>query len=122
VVGSGNILADMYTNVGAESTGRALATRLWELTDDPGMKDMLGCMIARDTMHQQQWLAVIEELGGYKSLPIPNSFPQLEKYSQYEYAFISPGTHEAEKTPDGRWTHGASLDGKGEFHVLKAEP
>ena len=40
--------------MGAESTGRVLATRLWEITDDPGMKDMLSFMIARDTMHQQQ--------------------------------------------------------------------
>ena len=44
----------------ADDDRRALATRLWEITDDPGMKDMLGFMIARDTMHQQQWLAVIE--------------------------------------------------------------
>jgi Mn-containing catalase len=46
----------------------------------PGMKDMLAFLIARDTMHQQQWLAVIEELGGHeKQLPIPNSFPQGEE-------------------------------------------
>jgi hypothetical protein len=31
---------------------------------NPGMRDMLHFLIARDTMHQQQWLAVIEELGG----------------------------------------------------------
>ncbi len=55
VVGSGNIAADMYANVMAESTGRVLATRLWELTDDAGMKDMLAFLIARDTMHQNQW-------------------------------------------------------------------
>ena len=54
----------MYANVMAESTGRLLATRLWEATDDPGMKDMLAFLIARDTMHQNQWLAVLEELGG----------------------------------------------------------
>ncbi|ELY97244.1 catalase [Natrialba chahannaoensis JCM 10990] len=35
-----------------EGTGRTLATRLWEYTDDPGMKDMLSYLIARDTMHQ----------------------------------------------------------------------
>jgi Mn-containing catalase len=84
VVGSGNILADIYTNVAAESTGRALAIRLWKITDDPGMKDMLGSMIDRDTMHQQQWLAVIEELGGPSALPIPNSFPQLDKYKEFD--------------------------------------
>lgn len=64
VVASGNLAADMYANVMAESTGRLLATRLWESTDDPGMKDMLAFLIARDTMHQNQWLAVLEELGG----------------------------------------------------------
>jgi Mn-containing catalase len=121
VVGSGNILADMYTNVAAESTGRALATRLWEITDDPGMKDMLGFMIARDTMHQQQWLAVIEELGGTSALPIPNSFPQLDKYKAFDYSFITTNI-DGTGTPEGRWTQGPSLDGKGEFHVLKAEP
>ncbi len=53
----------------------ALACRLYEMTDDAGMKDMLKYLIARDVMHQQQWLAVIEELGGYHAqLPIPNSF------------------------------------------------
>ena len=54
----------MYANCAAEAVGRTLATRLLELTDDPGMKDMLTFLIARDTMHQQQWLAVIEELEG----------------------------------------------------------
>src|SRR5690606_30705087 len=77
VYASGNIAGDMLANATAEATGRTLATRLYHLTDDPGMKDMLAFLIARDTMHQQQWLAVIEELGGYEAaLPVPNSFPQ----------------------------------------------
>ena len=121
VVGSGNILADMYTNVAAESTGRTLATRLWHITDDPGMKDLLSFMIARDTMHQQQWLAVIEELGGDKALPIPNSFPQSKENQEFSYAFISPNI-DGSGTPAGRWTHGPSLDGHGEFSVLEAKP
>jgi Mn-containing catalase len=53
----------MRANVAAEAVGRTLATRLLEMTDDPGMKDLLKFLIARDTMHQQQWLAVLEELG-----------------------------------------------------------
>ena len=77
IYASGNLAADMYCNVAAESTGRVLAVRLFNATEDDGMKKMLHYMIARDTMHQQQWLAVIEELGGDKGvLPIPNSFDQ----------------------------------------------
>jgi Mn-containing catalase len=67
VYASGNIAGDMLANATAEATGRTLACRLFAATDDPGMKDMWRLLIARDTMHQQQWLAVIEELGGFES-------------------------------------------------------
>jgi Mn-containing catalase len=36
IVASGNLAADMYANVMAESTSRLLATRLYEMTDDEG--------------------------------------------------------------------------------------
>src|SRR3954447_18366870 len=75
VYASGNVAADMYANVTAESSGRVLAVRLYNMTDDPGMKDMLSFLIARDTMHQQQWLAAIEDMGAEANLPIPDSFP-----------------------------------------------
>ena len=41
----------------AEATGRTLAVRLYNATNDAGMRDMWSFLIARDTMHQQQWLA-----------------------------------------------------------------
>ncbi|MEJ8800465.1 manganese catalase family protein [Pontibacter sp. H249] len=122
VVGSGNLAADMYANVMAESTGRVLATRLWEATDDPGMKDMLSFLIARDTMHQNQWLAVLEELGGLKGVhPIPNSFPQSQENHEYNYAFVSTKVNDDDGSVDemrnSRWGKGKSMDGKGEFRV-----
>ncbi|HEY0602106.1 MAG TPA: manganese catalase family protein [Herpetosiphonaceae bacterium] len=122
VYASGNIAADMYANVAAESTGRVLATRLYNLTDDPGMKDMLSFLIARDTMHQQQWLAVIEELGGHEGvLPIPNSFPQAKENTEFSYAFVSTGV-DGIAPPQGRFNSGPSLDGKGEFNIRRAVP
>ena len=121
VYASGNLAADMYANVTAEATGRTLATRLYELTDDPGMKDMLSFLIARDTMHQQQWLAVIEELGGPEALPIPNSFPQEQEKHEFAYAFLTTAVDGGAK-PEGRWSHGPSIDGRGEFHSEPARP
>jgi Mn-containing catalase len=122
VYASGNLAADMFANVTAESSGRVLACRLWEMTDDPGMKDMLSFLIARDTMHQQQWLAVIEELGGYKGvLPIPNSFPQSEEVKGLDYAYVVTGIDGA-AVPEGRFTSGASLDGKSEYTLVQAAP
>lgn len=123
IVSSGNIAADMYANVMAESTGRVLASRLWKATDDKGMKDMLSFLLARDTMHQQQWLAVLEELGGYEgNLPIPNSFPQAEENQEKNYSFISTRIGSDESKAHGRWSEGKSLDGKGEFKFEKAKP
>jgi len=122
VVSSGNIAADMHANVYAEATGRALATRLYELTDDPGMKDMLSFLIARDTMHQNQWMAVLEELGGTAANhPIPNSFPQSLENSDFNYSFVSTNINK-ETQAEGRWTTGTSIDGKGEFNLKYAEP
>lgn len=127
VVSSGNIAADMFSNVNAEATGRALATRLWEMTDDPGMKDMLSFLIARDTMHQNQWMAVLEELGHgdpRHALPIPNSFPQANEVQNVNYAFINTNIDPDEPSlaSKGRWAQGQSIDGKGQFHELKAQP
>jgi Mn-containing catalase len=112
IVASGNLAADMYANIAAEATGRLLAVRLYELTDDPGMKDMLSYLIARDTMHQNQWHAVLEELG--ETLPVPASFPQEKENGDYSYQFMST-FREQREDPGERWTEGTSIDGEGEF-------
>ncbi len=122
IYASGNIAADMYCNVAAEATGRVLATRLYNATTDAGMKDMWSFLIARDTMHQQQWLAVVEELGGHEgALPMPNSFPQSKENQTHNYDFFDTGV-EGSEAPQGRWTSGPSLDRKGEYSVFKNRP
>ncbi|HTG38939.1 manganese catalase family protein [Sphingomonas sp.] len=122
VYASGNLAADMMANVTAESTGRMLATKLYNMTDDPGMKDMLSYLIARDTYHQQQFMAVIEELGGLEgNLPIPNSFPQENENS--EFAYVQLGfNRDGTPPPAGRWSEGPSLDGKSQYSQRPMEP
>ena len=119
VIGTGNIAADMHSNVTAESGGRALATRLYALTEDKGMKDMLSFLIARDTMHQNQWLAVLEDLG--EAHPIPNSFPQEKEAQEFSYAFMSTDISKP-ADPQERWTTGPSIDGKSSFSFVHAHP
>ncbi|QLF68949.1 manganese catalase family protein [Peteryoungia desertarenae] len=122
IYASGNIAADMSANVTAESTGRILAVRLFNMTNDPGMKDMLSYLIARDTMHQNQWLAALEELGGHKEVfPIPNSFPQDQENQEFSYSYLGFQADGSEP-PQGRWTEGQSIDGKGEFSSAPMEP
>jgi Mn-containing catalase len=115
IYASGNIAADMTANVTAESTGRVLAVRLFNMTSDPGMKDMLSFLIARDTMHQNQWLAALEELGGAANVfPIPNSFPQEQEKQEFSYSFLGFQADGSDPVA-GRWSQGTSIDGKGEF-------
>ncbi len=122
IYASGNLAGDMYCNVAAEATGRTLACRLYNATDDAGMKEMLAFNIARDTMHQEQWLAMLEELGP-SHLPVPNSFPQSKENSEYSYSFLITTTDRAPGTQAGQaWTTGTAPDGKGEFNVKIAEP
>jgi len=123
VYASGNIAADMYSNITAEATGRALATRLYAMTDDAGMKDMLSFLIARDTMHQQQWLAVLAELQEQGDvLPIPNSFPQSLENQEVNYLFLGTHIDPNAPIPQGRWSQGMSLDGKAQFSAGRAMP
>lgn len=122
IYASGNIAADMTANVAAETTGRTLAVRLYNMTDDTGMKDMLSYLIARDTMHQNQWLAALEELGGMTgAFPIPNSFPQSQEKTEFSYAYLGFQADGSAPVP-GRWGEGPSIDGKGTFTTGKLHP
>ncbi|MEB3358341.1 MAG: manganese catalase family protein [Synechococcales bacterium] len=123
IVASGNLMADFFSNVQAEAQGRLQAVRLYEMSTDPGVKDTLSYMIARDTMHQNQWLAAIEELkkDGLEGLPVPSKFPrELEKQeTSYKFWNLSEGT----ESQQGGWAKGPSPDGKGQFEYLeKPEP
>lgn len=121
IVASGNLLADFRMNVTAESQGRLQVARLYNMTEDKGVRDMLSFLLARDTMHQNQWLAAIEELksDGLEDTPCPNNFPQEAEATQFSYQFLnfSQGTESAE----GRWAKGTAPDGKGKFEYV-AEP
>jgi Mn-containing catalase len=122
IYASGNIAADLTANIAAESTGRVLAVRLHNMTDDPGMKDMLQFLIARDTMHQNQWMAALEDMGGVQeNFPIPNSHPQAEEKSEFSYTYFG---HDRAGAPpvQGRWSEGPSIDGKGVFTSAPSEP
>ena len=84
---------------------------------------MWSFLIARDTMHQQQWLAVLEELEGYRSqLPVPNSFPHSKEAQEYSYAFFSTRVDGETTVAGSRFTEGPSLDGKGQFSIFKNKP
>ncbi|ALX66357.1 manganese catalase [Microbacterium sp. XT11] len=115
ITSSGNLLADFTANANAEMQGRFQVARLYHMTDDHGVRDLLGFLLARDTMHQNQWLAAAEELTaeGVEALPVPSNFPQSKEHQEvsYQYLNFSDGPSAAE----GTWASGCTPDGKGEF-------
>jgi Mn-containing catalase len=118
--GSGNLLADFRANLTAESQGRLQAVRLYELIDDPGVRDTLSFLIARDTAHQNQWLAAIAELEEAEGdVVVPTTFPRELEKQAVAYDFYNLSRGEASKT--GRWASGPSMDGKSQFQYF-SEP
>jgi Mn-containing catalase len=121
IVASGNLYADFATNAAAEMQGRLQAVRVYNMTDDPGVRQMLAFNIARDTMHQNQWLAAMEELedDGLEGLPVPSHFPESDQNNEHAYTLWN--LSEGDDAASGRWASGATPDGKGQFSFL-AEP
>ncbi|SDZ81197.1 Mn-containing catalase [Thalassobacillus cyri] len=117
-IASGNLLADFRANLNAETQGRLQAVRLYEMTTDPGVRDMLSFLIARDKMHQNQWMAAIEELEQTQGAVVPSTFnPEYEK-QDVAYSFMN--FSEGEESSTGRWANGPSMDGKGTFEYVQA--
>src|SRR3954471_7055560 len=119
---SGNLLADFRFNVTAESQGRLQVARLYNLTEDKGVRDMLAFLLARDTMHQNQWLAAIQELeeDGLEMTPVPSNFPQELEKTDVSYTFIT--AHENSTAPQGGWARGVSPAGRGTFPREEIRP
>jgi Mn-containing catalase len=121
IVASGNMLADFRHNVAAEAQSRLQTARVYNMTDDPGVKDTLQFNLARDTFHQQQWLLGIEQLieDGIVDNGIENSLKDEEKTEQARtfYSF-----HEGSSAGDGRWAQGTTLIGEGDIAFVQGTP
>ncbi|MGV9330218.1 manganese catalase family protein [Streptosporangium sandarakinum] len=115
VIASGNLLADFYANVAAEAQGRMQAARLYNMTDDPGVKDMLKFNLARDTLHQNMWLKAIEELQADGLEPLPVAPNALFDEEHAEHASAIWNLSEGDEGAQGGWASGTQPDGRHEF-------
>lgn len=113
---SGNLLADFRMNLTYESQGRLQAVRLYEMTTDRGVKDMLSWLIARDTMHQNMWRAAIAELEAQENIVVPSTFPRELQKQEVSYAYFN--LSRGEESRAGRWASGPSMDGLGHFQYV----
>ncbi|WP_193609815.1 manganese catalase family protein [Nocardioides lijunqiniae] len=120
IVASGNLLADFRSNVAAEAQSRLQTARVYNMTDDPGVKETLQFNLARDTFHQQQWLLGIEQLieDGYTD-GIEDSLTDEENHeaARTYYSF-----HEGSTAHEGRWAQGTTLIGEEEIRFEEGRP
>ncbi|WP_229070005.1 manganese catalase family protein [Actinoplanes sp. DH11] len=122
IIASGNLLSDFRSNVAAEAQSRLMTSRVYNMTDDRGVKDMLQFNLARDTYHQQQWLLGIEQLiaDGFTESGIEDSNAEFE-HQEANHTFYS--FDPASRAGEGRWAQGPTLDGKNEIiYVPDAQP
>lgn len=121
IAASGNLLADFRWNLMAESQGNLQVGRLYEMTEDAGVRDMLSFNLARDFMHQNQWAAAIEDLQaeGLEQFLVPGTMPTDRVMMEQAHVFwnCSAGT----TSEEGRWASGPTPDGLGQFQYL-ADP
>lgn len=117
IIASGNLLADFRANLNAESQGRLQAVRLYEATNDRGVKDMLAWLIARDRMHQNQWIAAIKELEAKENVVVPSTFPKELEIQEASYTLFN--FSRGNESAAGRWAHGPSMDKLGTFNYVE---
>ena len=113
IIASGNLLADIRANINAESQGRLQVARLYEMTEDQGVRDMLSFLLARDSMHQNQWIAAARELEEKNGVIVPGSFPKELEADNFSHSLIN--FSEGEDSKEGSWANGTAPDG-GQFN------
>ncbi|WP_342388368.1 manganese catalase family protein [Salinicoccus bachuensis] len=113
IVASGNLLADMRANVNAESQGRLQVARLYEMTGDPGVKKLLSFLLARDTMHQNQWIAAIKDLEEKEGVVTPSTVTNDMEATEFSHRLIN--FSEGEESSQLAWMDGVTPDGAAEF-------
>lgn len=119
MVTSGNLLADFRANVNAESQGRLQVARLYSMTDDKGVKDMLSFLLARDTMHQNQWIAAVKELEAKEGVVVPSTVPP--EWEAKEHSHVLYQCSEGSKSHELPWLSQPAPDGH-PFSVEAGKP
>jgi Mn-containing catalase len=114
VTASGNLMADFYLNATAEMQGRLQVARLYHMTDDQGVRNMLRFLITRDHMHQIQWLRAIEQLKEERleNIPVPVAFDLDREYDEFSRLFVHAS--DGASAMEGPWASGPAPDG-GQF-------
>lgn len=89
VFSSGNLILDLLHNFFLENGARTQKLRVYEMTDNPAARMMLGYLFVRGGVHAMAYAKALQELTGVemsKMLPIPNVknqlFPEARRFME----------------------------------------
>lgn len=129
IFNSGNLILDLLHNFFLENGARTAKLRVYQTTNHPSARGMLGYLFLRGGVHAEAYARALEQLTGVdmkKMLPIPNlrpeeipeSRPYLEEgWHRRLYRFSTSDYDEIR----GIW-QGQALDGSGPLEVRDGPP
>jgi len=89
VFSSGNLILDLLHNFFLENGARTQKLRVYEMTENPAARTMLGYLFVRGGVHAMAYAKALETLTGVKMsemLPIPNIpnkyFPEARRFQE----------------------------------------
>jgi Mn-containing catalase len=129
IFNSGNLILDLLHNFFLENGARTQKLRVYEMTDNPSARQMLGYLFVRGGVHAHAYALALEQLTGVemkKMLPIP----KIENVALPESRpFEAKGLHrklyrfspEDFREVAAVW-NGTALDGSGPLEVVDGLP
>ncbi len=129
VFNSGNLILDLLHNFFLENGARTQKLRVYEMTDNPSARQMLGYLFVRGGVHAHAYALALEQLTGVemkKMLPIPKienvALPESAPFEAQGlhrklYRFSPDDYHEVRAV----W-QGQALDGSGPLEVVDGPP
>ncbi|EGO8523638.1 manganese catalase family protein [Enterococcus faecalis] len=122
---SGNLVADMRFNVVRESQARTQVSRLYHMTEDKGVQDMLKFLLARETQHQLQFMKAQEELEEKYGVVVPGNMKDIE-HQKFSHTIMSFSDGQGSRAFEGqiakdgeKFTYQEHPEAMGEVPVFK---
>ncbi|HEY8532064.1 MAG TPA: manganese catalase family protein [Limnochorda sp.] len=129
VFSSGNLVLDLLHNFFLELGARTAKLRVYEMTDNPVAREMVGYLLVRGGVHALAYAKALETLTGVeipKLLPVPkienSKFPEARKYEAMGFhRKLYRFSPEDYKAIAKIWT-GPAPDGSGDLEVVDGPP
>lgn len=122
ITASGNLLADVRLNITAESQGRLQVARLYEMTEDKGVRDLLSFLLARDTFHQNLWIKLARELEEKNGIIVPSDATKYDTPGQGHVLYNFSEGEQSQAVVQGNAPDGQPFEYKSKPDVMGQKP